>query len=250
MVICSSSPAVASRCVHLRAGVGAVASQNVTNPQLGSIALQALASDLDASEALNTALASERHRAYRQLVVVDRRGNTAIHTGEHALGINHQEETKNAAAAGNMLRHEGVIRSLLYGFTSSAGRCLEVRLLDGLAAAVAGGWGAAAARPGRCTAPASKWSKTCLGRSPISGSIGTTTRWANSGVSGACGSLRNRTIGPVGWIPRRRPPTAYRVICECHAGAIDPGPGDRGAESHSNLSHDPHQRPRDRLERK
>jgi uncharacterized Ntn-hydrolase superfamily protein len=139
MVICSSSPAVASRCVHLRAGVGAVASQNVTNPQLGSIALQALASDLDASEALNTALASERHRAYRQLVVVDRRGNTAIHTGEHALGINHQEETKNAAAAGNMLRHEGVIRSLLYGFTSSAGRCLEVRLLDGLAAAVVAG---------------------------------------------------------------------------------------------------------------
>jgi hypothetical protein len=127
MVICSSSPAVASRCVHLRAGVGAVASQNVTNPQLGSIALQALASDLDASEALNTALASERHRAYRQLVVVDRRGNTAIHTGEHALGINHQEETKNAAAAGNMLRHEGVIRSLLYGFTSSAGRCLGGR---------------------------------------------------------------------------------------------------------------------------
>jgi len=139
MVICSSSPAVASRCVHLRAGVGAVASQNVTNPQLGSIALQALASDLDASEALNTALASERHRAYRQLVVVDRRGNTAIHTGEHGLGINHQEETKNAAAAGNMLRHEGVIRSLLYGFTSSAGRCLEVRLLDGLAAAVVAG---------------------------------------------------------------------------------------------------------------
>jgi uncharacterized Ntn-hydrolase superfamily protein len=139
MVICSSSPAVASRCVHLRAGVGAVASQNVTNPQLGSIALQALASDLDASEALNTALASEHHRAYRQLVVVDRRGNTAIHTGEHALGINHQEETKNAAAAGNMLRHEGVIRSLLYGFTSSAGRCVEVRLLDGLAAAVVAG---------------------------------------------------------------------------------------------------------------
>jgi uncharacterized Ntn-hydrolase superfamily protein len=139
MAICSSSPAVASRCVHLRAGVGAVASQNVTNPQLGSIALQALASDLDASEALNTALASERHRAYRQLVVVDRRGNTAIHTGEHALGINHQQETKNAAAAGNMLRHEGVIRSLLYGFTSSAGRCLEVRLLDGLAAAVLAG---------------------------------------------------------------------------------------------------------------
>jgi uncharacterized Ntn-hydrolase superfamily protein len=140
MVICSSSPAVASRCVHLRAGVGAVASQNVTNPRLGAIALDALAADVDAAAALAVALASERHRAYRQLVVVDRRGNTAIHTGEHALGIRHHAQTKNAAAAGNMLHSEAVIESLLSGFVDSTAGCLELRLLDGLAAAfVAGG---------------------------------------------------------------------------------------------------------------
>jgi uncharacterized Ntn-hydrolase superfamily protein len=139
MVICSSSPAVASRCVHLRAGVGAVASQNVTNPALGKIALDALASDLDAEDALNTALASERHREYRQLVVVDARGNTAVHTGEQALGISHHAQTKSAAAAGNMLRDERVIESLLAGYTDSAARCLELRLLDGLEAAIVAG---------------------------------------------------------------------------------------------------------------
>jgi uncharacterized Ntn-hydrolase superfamily protein len=139
MVICSSSPAVAARCVHLRAGVGAVASQNVTNPRLGAIALDALASDLDAEGALDTALASEQHPAYRQLVVVDARGNTAVHTGERALGISHHAQAKNAAAAGNMLRDERVIESLLSGFTDSAARCLELRLLDGLAAAVVAG---------------------------------------------------------------------------------------------------------------
>jgi uncharacterized Ntn-hydrolase superfamily protein len=139
MVICSSSPAVASRCVHLRAGVGAVASQNVTNPRLGAIALDALAADVDAAAALAVALASERHRAYRQLVVVDRRGNTAIHTGEHALGIRHHAQTKNAAAAGNMLHSEAVIESLLSGFVDSTAGCLELRLLDGLAAALDAG---------------------------------------------------------------------------------------------------------------
>jgi uncharacterized Ntn-hydrolase superfamily protein len=139
MVICSSSPAVASRCVHLRAGVGAVASQNVTNPRLGAIALDALASELDAEEALAAALASEDHRAYRQLVVVDRRGNTAVHTGEHALGIYHHAQTESAAAAGNMLRDEVVVESLLSGFTDSSAGCLELRLLDGLAAAVLAG---------------------------------------------------------------------------------------------------------------
>ncbi|MFZ1992083.1 MAG: DUF1028 domain-containing protein, partial [Alphaproteobacteria bacterium] len=35
MAIASSSPAVAARCVHVRAGIGVVASQNVTDPRLG-----------------------------------------------------------------------------------------------------------------------------------------------------------------------------------------------------------------------
>ncbi|PKP74850.1 MAG: DUF1028 domain-containing protein, partial [Alphaproteobacteria bacterium HGW-Alphaproteobacteria-6] len=35
VAISSSSPAVAARCAHARAGVGAVASQNVTDPRLG-----------------------------------------------------------------------------------------------------------------------------------------------------------------------------------------------------------------------
>jgi uncharacterized Ntn-hydrolase superfamily protein len=39
VAIASSSPAVAARCAHARAGVGAVASQNVTDPALGPLAL-------------------------------------------------------------------------------------------------------------------------------------------------------------------------------------------------------------------
>ena len=36
MAVSSSSPAVAARCAHVRAGVGAVASQNVTDPALAA----------------------------------------------------------------------------------------------------------------------------------------------------------------------------------------------------------------------
>ena len=139
MVICSSSPAVASRCVHLRAGVGAVASQNVTNPHLGAVALDALADGPDASNALKVALAADRHPDYRQLIVVDRAGDTAVHTGANALGIRHHASTKNAAAAGNMLRDEDVINTLLSGFADSAAPTLEQRLLDGLTAAMKAG---------------------------------------------------------------------------------------------------------------
>jgi uncharacterized Ntn-hydrolase superfamily protein len=39
VAVTSSSPAVAARCAYARAGVGAVASQNVTDPSLGPLAL-------------------------------------------------------------------------------------------------------------------------------------------------------------------------------------------------------------------
>jgi uncharacterized Ntn-hydrolase superfamily protein len=139
MVVCSSSPAVASRCVHLRAGVGAVASQNVTNPNLGFVALEALAGGADAASALDAAVTAERHPEYRQLIVVDRTGGTAIHTGAQALGIRHEVRAESVAAAGNMLRDAGVIQALVDGYSTSAAPALEQRLLDGLSAAFAAG---------------------------------------------------------------------------------------------------------------
>ena len=139
MVVCSSSPAVASRCVHLRAGVGAVASQNVTNPHLGTVALDALASGATAEAALETTIAGESHADYRQLIVVDASGRAAIHTGAKALGIRHEVSTENAAAAGNMLADEAVVTALLDGYLTSEASTTEQRLLDGLAAALSAG---------------------------------------------------------------------------------------------------------------
>ena len=52
MAIASSSPAVAARCVHLRPGVGAVASQNITDPTLGPLILDRLETGLSAAQAL------------------------------------------------------------------------------------------------------------------------------------------------------------------------------------------------------
>ncbi|MCV7346857.1 DUF1028 domain-containing protein [Mycolicibacterium rhodesiae] len=139
MVVCSSSPAVASRCVHLRAGVGAVASQNVTNPNLGALALDALAAGANASSALEKTVVGEPFAEYRQLIVVDASGGTAIHTGAKALGTRHERQTENAAAAGNMLAEPAVIDALIDGYLNSVALQTEQRLLDGLGAALAVG---------------------------------------------------------------------------------------------------------------
>ena len=139
IVICSSSPAVASRCAHARAGVGVVASQNVTNPALGGLVLDELAAGAGAESALDTVLAGERHPAYRQVTVVDAAGVTAVHSGQNSLGIRTYSIGDQAVAAGNLLADAGVIDALLSGYCDSAATSFERKLLDGFTAAVAAG---------------------------------------------------------------------------------------------------------------
>jgi uncharacterized Ntn-hydrolase superfamily protein len=139
IVVCSSSPAVAARCAHARAGVGVVASQNVTNPALGPRTLDELAGGADADAALRTAMTREQFPDYRQVLVVDGRGHTAVHSGTRSLGVHTHVEGNQAAAAGNLLEHDGVITELLAGYADSAAAALEERLLDGLRAALAAG---------------------------------------------------------------------------------------------------------------
>jgi uncharacterized Ntn-hydrolase superfamily protein len=139
IVICSSSPAVAARCAHPRAGVGVVASQNVTNPSLGPRVLDSLADGADAEAAMKAALAHEKFPDYRQLTVVDTSGNTAVHSGPHSLGIHTHSQGDQAVAAGNLLADEGVITALLAGYADGGSTAFEERLLDGLLAALAAG---------------------------------------------------------------------------------------------------------------
>ncbi|MEF9601421.1 DUF1028 domain-containing protein, partial [Paracoccus sp. PXZ] len=49
IAVSSSSPCVAARCAHARAGVGVVATQNVTDPSLGPKGLDLMAQGLSAA---------------------------------------------------------------------------------------------------------------------------------------------------------------------------------------------------------
>src|SRR5579862_3604762 len=105
VAIASSSPAVAARCPHARAGAGAVATQNITDPALGPAILDTLARGVGAEGALETALAATLHGAYRQLLVIGAAGPPAVHSGARALGLVAAETAEHAAAAGNILAH-------------------------------------------------------------------------------------------------------------------------------------------------
>lgn len=138
MVISSSSPAVAARCAHVRAGVGAVASQNITDPALGPLLLDALAKAMPAEQALHSVTEGRQHIDYRQLLVIDASGRTAIHSGLQVLGIWAEAQGKDCASGGNLLANPGIPAAMIAGFETSSGH-LGDRLIAALKAGLAAG---------------------------------------------------------------------------------------------------------------
>ena len=138
VAVSSSSPAVAARCAYARAGAGAVASQNVTDPTLGTRGLDLLAQGATAAETVGILRRTGKHIDYRQVLAVDGDGNTAIFTGGNVLGTFADASASNVIAAGNLLADTGVPQAMVDGFSSAKGHIGD-RLIAAMRAAVAAG---------------------------------------------------------------------------------------------------------------
>ncbi len=138
IAVASSSPAVAARCAFARSGVGAVASQNVTDPRLGTRALDLMGHGASADQAVAALCGSTDHMEYRQLLAVDACGRTAIHSGAKALGVWSAARGDEVACGGNLLADAGVPAAMVRAFEGSRGH-LGDRLLAAMGAGLAAG---------------------------------------------------------------------------------------------------------------
>ena len=139
IAISSSSPAVAARCAHVRAGVGAACTQNITDPRLGPRLLDLMAGGASAGEAMATVVASEALVAFRQLTAVDADGGTAAYSGERTLGTHAVVEGPDGVAAGNLLAGVEVPAAMVAAFGRDPTAHLGDRLVAALAAGLAAG---------------------------------------------------------------------------------------------------------------
>ncbi|WP_263139665.1 DUF1028 domain-containing protein [Pseudomonas sp. RIT-PI-AD] len=133
IAISSSSIAVGARCPWLRAGVGAVSSQNITLPALGPQILDELAGGSAPSQALDRCLNSNGYGQYRQVAVLDAQGRAAAFSGSHTLGTHNALVGEQCVAAGNLLANRAVIEAMVAAFERSEG-CLAARLVQALQA--------------------------------------------------------------------------------------------------------------------
>ena len=189
VAISSSSPAVAARCSYTRAGVGAVASQNVTDPRLGPLALDLMEDGLSASEAVAGVKERGAHIDYRQVLAIDSTGKTALHSGANSLGIFTDASGRDVVAAGNLLANEDVPAAIVSGFEGASGH-----LGDRLIAAMRAG------RNARSTVR--RW-RPCSGGSALSNTAArrrSSRRAWNAVVSS--GSVANSFIASLIWSER------------------------------------------------
>jgi len=139
IAVSSSSPAVAARCAHARAGVGAAASQNITDPALGPRLLDLLDSGQSAADAMAVVIAETPNINFRQLTVVDRNGGTAHHNGDGVLGQFAAASTPNAVAAGNLLSSIDVPAAMIAAFERAPDSDIGDRLIAAMEAGLAAG---------------------------------------------------------------------------------------------------------------
>lgn len=140
VVVTSSSIAVASRCGRwARAGVGAIATQNITDPALGQLGLDLLEEGYGAEAVLRSIVAARPFAEFRQLAVVDVNGATASYSGSKSLGLYKEHHGKDCVACGNLLANDSIPKAMVAAFERDAGGHLGERLIAALRAGLDAG---------------------------------------------------------------------------------------------------------------
>jgi uncharacterized Ntn-hydrolase superfamily protein len=136
--------AVGASCPFVRAGVGAVSTQSMTNRYLGPAILDGLARGLDPASAIEGALAGDAGSGLRQVHAVDRHGRAAAWTGRNCVEwCGSVAGTSGAgggvSVAGNMLAGQAVIAETLTSFQAEEKLPPPERLMRAMLAGQAAG---------------------------------------------------------------------------------------------------------------
>ena len=139
VAVATRALAVGANCPFVRAGVGAVSTQSMTNRYLAPLVLDAMASGASPHDAIEAAIATDGGRDVRQLHAVDAKGRSAAWTGKHCVDWCGSRSEPNISVAGNMLAGAATVDATLAAFVGNAHLHLPERLLAALDAGDAAG---------------------------------------------------------------------------------------------------------------
>ncbi len=134
VAIATCAFAVGAYCPYLRSGVGAVATQSITNRYLGPAILDLMQRGIAPATAIASALAADEGRQLRQVHAVDRLGRAAAWTGANCVECCGDRAASQFSVAGNMLVGDAVIAHTFDAFAAGRDLALPERLLAAMQA--------------------------------------------------------------------------------------------------------------------
>ncbi len=126
--------AVGAIVPYAKSGVGAVATQAYTNQSYGPDGLKLLADGKSPEQIVKTLTEADKGREFRQLAVIDAKGDVANHTGKQCSKFAGSKTGKYYSCQGNLLASKKVIDDMAKAFEESKGP-LAWRIMRSLKAA-------------------------------------------------------------------------------------------------------------------
>ena len=120
------------------ASVGAVATQSLVNVSFGQRGLDLLKEGKSVNEALDILLKDDDGRDFRQVAIIDAKGNAVTHTGKKCIAEAGHKAGKNYSVQANMMLNDKVVPAMSEAFENSTGPLAE-RMMQVMKAAQAVG---------------------------------------------------------------------------------------------------------------
>jgi uncharacterized Ntn-hydrolase superfamily protein len=133
VAVASKYLAVGAVVPWAKAGVGAVATQAAVNIEFGPAGLKMLADGKSADDVVKALTDADEGKEFRQLGIVDAKGNVASFTGKKCLTWAGSKTGKHFSCQGNILEGEEVVSKMAEAFESTNGP-LAWRLMAALEA--------------------------------------------------------------------------------------------------------------------
>lgn len=133
IAVASKYLAVGSAVPWAKAQAGGIATQSYVNTNLGAIGLVLLAQGKSAQTTLEEVLQNDKGKEWRQVGIVDFKGNSFSFTGKQCMPWAGSRQTHNLAVQGNLLTGPEVVDAVFTTYEKQKGS-LAIRLITALAA--------------------------------------------------------------------------------------------------------------------
>lgn len=116
------------------AGIGAVATQSLVDISYGPLGLELMRAGKTAPDALKALLAADAGKEFRQVAMVDTKGNNSVHTGQFAIREAGHQQGDQYSVQANLMENRTVWNAMAQAYETAKGDLAE-RLLTALEAA-------------------------------------------------------------------------------------------------------------------